>query len=51
MPPAAGSSAPIAPSAPPAPAAPADPGIDLGNFTASGKRVGEGKGKRRLFGR
>jgi hypothetical protein len=48
IPPAAGASAP---SAPPAPAAPADPGIDLGNFTASGKRVGEGKGKRRLFGR
>jgi hypothetical protein len=50
-PPAAGASAPAAPAAPAAPPAPADPGIDLGNFTASGKRVGEGKGKRRLFGR
>jgi hypothetical protein len=45
MPPAAAAPAPAAP------APPADPGIDLGNFTASGKRVGEGKGKRRLFGR
>jgi hypothetical protein len=34
----------------PAEAPPADPGIDLGNFTARGKRVGS-KGKRRLFGR
>jgi hypothetical protein len=47
---------PPAPSLPPAARAPApapavDPGIDLGNFTASGKRVGEGRGKRRLFGR
>jgi hypothetical protein len=50
--------APVGP--PPAPveaepqpaAPPADPGIDLGNFTARGKRVGSnGKGKRRLFGR
>jgi hypothetical protein len=47
------------PTAPPAEAAPAEPpppapaaetGIDLGNFTARGKRVGS-TGKRRLFGR
>jgi hypothetical protein len=39
-----------APAEPPPPAPAADAGIDLGNFTARGKRVGS-KGKRRLFGR
>jgi hypothetical protein len=43
-----------APSAPPnpPPAVPsADGSLDLGNFTARGRRVGASKGKRRLFGR
>jgi hypothetical protein len=39
-----------APAEPPPPAPAADTGIDLGNFTARGKRVGS-TGKRRLFGR
>jgi hypothetical protein len=39
-----------APAEPPPPAPAADTGIDLGNFTARGKRVGS-TGKRRRFGR
>jgi hypothetical protein len=43
--------APNAPSSPPPAAPSADSSLDLGNFTARGRRVGASKGKRRRFGR